>query len=232
MNEDAQKRLQAISEFTELGSGYKIAQRDLMIRGAGDILGPEQAGFIDTVGLDLYMKMLNEAISAKKSGIPTPEPKPNKLFDIDAYIPKDYAINSDKIELYQDLENVKDDKELATFTSHLRDVYGKIPPETQLLLQKKRMDLIANSEEFTSVEEADAYVDILMSDTFSRIGGIGVELFNAVVPFMSFLKVTYLERQLRLRMTKQEHWLDDLEKLLKVIHVLYLKHKEGDVVLN
>jgi transcription-repair coupling factor (superfamily II helicase) len=232
MNEDAQKRLQAIQEFTELGSGYKIAQRDLMIRGAGDILGPEQAGFIDTVGLDLYLKMLNEAIEAKKSGQPTPEPKPNKLFAIDAYIPKGYAINSDKIELYQDLENVKDDKELAAFTAHLRDVYGKIPPETLLLLQKKRMDLLANSEEFTSVEESDAYVDILMSDTFSRIGGIGVELFNAVVPFMGFLKVTYLERQLRLRMSKQERWLDDLEKLLKLIHVLYLKHKAGDVVLN
>jgi transcription-repair coupling factor (superfamily II helicase) len=62
------KTLQAIQEFTELGSGYKIAQRDLMIRGAGDIFGAEQAGFIDTVGLDLYMKLLNEAIEEKKTG--------------------------------------------------------------------------------------------------------------------------------------------------------------------
>jgi transcription-repair coupling factor (superfamily II helicase) len=117
MNEDAQKRLQAIQEFTELGSGYKIAQRDLMIRGAGDILGAEQAGFIDTVGLDLYMKLLNEAIEEKKTGVPTPEPKPNKLFNIDAYIPKDYAVSSDKIELYQELRTSKTKKSLPPIKS-------------------------------------------------------------------------------------------------------------------
>jgi transcription-repair coupling factor (superfamily II helicase) len=62
----ATKRLKSIQEFTELGSGYKIAQRDLMIRGAGDILGSEQAGFIDDVGIDLYLKLLNDAIARKE----------------------------------------------------------------------------------------------------------------------------------------------------------------------
>ena len=105
MNQDAIKRLKAIQDFTELGSGYKIAQRDLMIRGAGDILGPEQAGFIDSVGLDLYMQLLNEAIEEQKTGLKKAPPKSRTLYDIDAYIPKIYAIASDKIELYQDLEN-------------------------------------------------------------------------------------------------------------------------------
>lgn len=232
MNEDAQKRLQAIQDFTELGSGYKIAQRDLMIRGAGDILGAEQAGFIDTVGLDLYMKMLNEAIEAKKTGIPTPEPKPNKIFDIDAYIPKEYAVNSDKIQLYQELENIKDEKEIVSFTKHLRDVYGKLPDEVTLLIQKKRIDLIVNGEEFQNVDDAEGYVDMLLSDTFSRINGIGTEMFNVLVPYLAFVKVNFLEKKLRLRMSKREKWLDDLEKIVKAIHVLYLKHKDGDVVLN
>ena len=62
----SKKRLKAIKDFTELGSGYKIAQRDLAIRGAGDILGPEQAGFIDTVGIDMYIKLLNEVIKEKQ----------------------------------------------------------------------------------------------------------------------------------------------------------------------
>jgi transcription-repair coupling factor (superfamily II helicase) len=232
MNEDAQKRLAAIQEFTELGSGYKIAQRDLMIRGAGDILGPEQAGFIDTVGLDLYMKMLNEAIQEKKTGIPTPQPVPHKLFDIDAYIPKDYAINSDKIELYQELENVKDEKELAALAHHMRDVYGRLPEEVTLLLQKKQMDLLSESPEFASVDEADTYVDILLSDSFSRINGLGVDLFNAIVPYLSIIHMNFLEKKIRLRMSKGEHWLDDLEHILKIIHVLYLKHKDADAVLN
>lgn len=229
MNEDAQKRLQAIQEFTELGSGYKIAQRDLMIRGAGDILGAEQAGFIDTVGLDLYMKLLNEAIEEKKTGIPTPTPKPNKLFNIDAYIPKDYAVNSDKIELYQELENVKDEKELAAYQKHMRDVYGRLPEEVTLLIQKKRIDLFTSQEEFTSVEEYDTYVDILMSDTFSRINGIGNELFNSMVPYLNILKVTFLEKQLRLRIKKGNDWLNDLEKIVRNIHVLYSKHSTGTV---
>jgi transcription-repair coupling factor (superfamily II helicase) len=229
MNEDAQKRLQAIQEFTELGSGYKIAQRDLMIRGAGDILGAEQAGFIDTVGLDLYMKLLNEAIEEKKTGIPAPTPKPNKLFNIDAYIPKDYAVNSDKIELYQELEAVKDEKELAAYQKHMRDVYGRLPDEVTLLIQKKRIDLFTSQEEFTSVEEYDTYVDILMSDTFSRINGIGNELFNAMVPYLNILKVTFLEKQLRLRISKGKDWLNDLEKIVRNIHVLYSKHTTGTV---
>jgi transcription-repair coupling factor (superfamily II helicase) len=232
MNEEAQKRLQAIQEFTELGSGYKIAQRDLMIRGAGDILGPEQAGFIDTVGLDLYMKMLNEAIEEKKTGVIIPEPKPKKLFNINAFIPKDYAVNSDKIELYQELEDIQDEKGLAQFSNHLRDVYGKAPKEVALLLQKKRIDLSASGEEFQSVEEADSYVDILLSDAFLRINGIGTELFNALMPFLAIVKVNFLDRKLRLRITKNDSWLSDIEKIVKTIHTLYEKHMEKNVVLN
>jgi transcription-repair coupling factor (superfamily II helicase) len=232
MNEDAQKRLQAIQEFTELGSGYKIAQRDLLIRGAGDIFGPEQAGFIDTVGLDLYLKMLNEAITAKQTGVTPEPPKPNKLFDIDAYIPKDYAVNSDKIELYQELEEIKDSRGLAAFSKHLRDVYGKPPAEVVLLIQKKRIDLVTSSDEFLSVDEAQDYVDIQMSDSFTRINGIGTDLFNETVPYLDILKVTYLEKKLRLRMTKRDGWLNDLENIVNLIHKLFLNAQERARVLN
>nr|MCR5490962.1 transcription-repair coupling factor [Bacilli bacterium] len=146
MKEDGRKRLQAIQEFTELGSGYKIAQRDLMIRGAGDILGPEQAGFIDSVGLDLYLKLLHDAVENKRTGQEPPAPVAKKLFNIDAYIPKEYAVQSDKIQLYQALEDVKDDKQLAVFGQNMKDVYGKIPKEVELLIQKKRIDLLTEEE--------------------------------------------------------------------------------------
>jgi transcription-repair coupling factor (superfamily II helicase) len=232
MNEDAQKRLQAIQEFTELGSGYKIAQRDLLIRGAGDIFGPEQAGFIDTVGLDLYLKMLNEAITEKTTGVASVPPKPNKLFDIDAYIPKEYASSSDKIELYQELEEIKDSRGLAAFCKHMRDVYGKPPAEVTLLIQKKRIDLITSNEEFLSVDEADTYVDIQLSDSFTRINGIGTDLFNETVPYLDILKVTYLEKKLRLRMNKREAWLNDLENIANLIHKLFLSAQERARVLN
>ena len=223
MNEDAKKRLSAIQEFTELGSGYKIAQRDLLIRGAGDMLGPEQAGFIDAIGLDLYLKMLGEAIEEKKSGKIVEPPKPSKMFDIDAYIPGGFAVNSDKIELYQELESIKSDKELQAFSKHMRDVYGRLPDNVKLLLAKKRIDLVVSNEEFSSVDETDEYVDILLSESFSRQSGIGTELFSEMVPFLPFTKVSFLERKLRIRMNKRALWLNDLEGLIKKIHELYQK---------
>lgn len=228
MNEDAEKRLKAIQEFTELGSGYKIAQRDLMIRGAGDILGAEQAGFIDTVGLDLYLQLLNEAIEEKKTGIKKAPPKANKMLDIDAYIPKNYAINSDKIELYQELENLKDDDALAKWVKKLKDVYGKIPSEVELLIEKKKIDLLMSNPEFKSLDESDSYIDINLSESFSLLNGIGNELFESLVPYLDLLKVTFIEKRLRIRYTKDKNWLVDLEKILSLIHVTYIRHKENE----
>ncbi len=225
MNEDAQKRLKAIQEFTDLGSGYKIAQRDLMIRGAGDILGPEQAGFIDSIGLDLYLKMLNEAVEAKKLGKEIEPPKPEKLFSIDAYIPQEYAANSDKIQMYQELDAIKSDFALNDFEKKTRDIYGKIPEETKLLIQKKRIDLLVKKPEFSSLTETKEYVDILLSNQFTRIGGIGADLFNELIPMLSSIKVSYLDKKLKIRYFKKQKWMDDLWKILQLIHKLYEKRK-------
>ena len=224
INEDAQKRLEAIQEFTELGSGYKIAQRDLLIRGAGDMLGPEQAGFIDTVGLDLYLKLLNEAIEEKKTGIKKDPPKAKSLFSINAYIPKDYAINSDKIALYQELEDAESESEIKSLEKHMRDVYGKLPKEVSLLIQKKRIDLVVNNKEFIYVREENGYIDILMAESFSRIDGIGIELFNALTPFLKTISVNFLEKKLRLRLQKVGNWIETLETIVKTIHALALRH--------
>ncbi len=227
MNEDAQKRLEAIQEFTELGSGYKIAQRDLLIRGAGDMLGPEQAGFIDTIGLDLYLKLLNEAIEEKKTGIKKEPPKAKSLFSIDAYIPKDYAVNSDKIALYQELEDAESEAAVKAFAKHIRDVYGKLPKEVSLLIQKKRIDLLVSNPEFVYVREENGFIDILLAENFSRIDGIGIELFNALTPYLKDISVNFLEKKLRIRMAKREDWIDRLESIVKTIHALYLRHKNN-----
>ena len=224
MNEDAQKRLKAIQEFTELGSGYKIAQRDLMIRGAGDILGPEQAGFIDSVGLDLYLKMLNEAVEEKTKGTKPKERTPRKLFNIDAYIPKNYADDADKIELYQELDDISSASDLKAYERKIKDIYGKIPEEVGLLLQKKRIDLLLESPEFDSVEENPKTVDVFLSNSFSSKDGMGYELFNALHGYLSIFRMSFLQRKLRLIMTKREKWIDDLEAILNLIHQLAAKH--------
>lgn len=224
MNEDASKRLKAIQEFTELGSGYKIAQRDLMIRGAGDILGPEQAGFIDSVGLDLYLKMLNETVDEKTKGIKPKERTPRKLFAVDAYIPQKYAGDADKIGLYQELDDVETKEDLDEWAIKIKDIYGKIPAEVALLIQKKRVDVLLNSSEFDSLDENGKTVDLYLSDLFSSKDGMGYELFNALSGYLEIFKMTYLQKKLRLILTKREKWLDDLERVMTIIHQLSAKH--------
>ena len=226
MTEDGRKRLQAIQEFTELGSGFKIAQRDLMIRGAGDMLGPEQAGFIDTVGLDLYLKMLHEAIEEKTTGVPVEPPVPKRLFSIDAYIPSSYAPESDKVQLYQELEAISDEKGLLAYRRKMQDIYGRLPEEVELIIQKKRVDLLGENEEFTSIDEKPQRVDITLSSMFTRVDGIGTALFDSLVPYLSSLRVSYADKRLQIMVSKKEGWINLLEKVLRLIHKTYLKYTE------
>ena len=110
LTETAEERLQAIKEFTELGSGFKIAMRDLNIRGAGNLLGKQQHGFIDSVGFDLYSQMLEEAVNEKR-GIKEEEPDAPEVemeLNLDAYLPAEYIQNEQaKIEIYKNYVKLK-----------------------------------------------------------------------------------------------------------------------------
>ena len=225
INKNAQKRLKAIQDFAELGSGYKIAQRDLMIRGAGDILGPEQAGFIDSVGLELYLKLLNEVIEEKRTGKVYEPPKPVKLFNIDAYIPDEYMQKEDKVELYQEIENAKNLQELSGIKTKLRDIYGRIPHEVMLLVNKRRIDILMNNEEFEKVNEYADSVEIILSDKFSSKSGIGSALFEALAPYLNKISVTYIHKVLKIRLKKQDNWMKDLETVVECIVAIYKKYK-------
>ena len=225
INKNAQKRLKAIQDFAELGSGYKIAQRDLMIRGAGDILGPEQAGFIDSVGLELYLKLLNEVIEEKKTGKTYEPPKPVKLFKIDAYIPDEYMIKEDKVEFYQEVENAKNLQELARIKTKLRDIYGRIPHEVNMLLNKRRIDILMENEEFETVNEYSDSIEIVLSDKFSSKSGIGSTLFEALSPYLNKISVTYIHKVLKIRLEKADNWMKDLETIIECVVSIYRKYK-------
>lgn len=231
MNANAVKRLKAIQDFAELGSGYKIAQRDLMIRGAGDILGPEQAGFIDSIGLDLYLKLLNEVIEEKKTGKPIEEPKPVKLFNIEAFIPESYVDKQDKIEIYQEIENAKDVNELKKIKAKIRDIYGRLPNEVSSLIEKRRVDILISNEEFDTVNEYPDVVEIVLSKKFSNINGIGQQLFEVLSPYLEKIQVSYLKKTLKIRLKKIDNWIKDLETIVDCISKLYKKYanKNGNV---
>ncbi len=221
LNEQAAKRLKAIQEFTELGSGYKIAQRDLMIRGAGDILGPEQAGFIDTVGLDMYLQLLNEAIEEKKTGIPTPPVSAPPSLMIDAYIPETYAKNEDKVELYQAIETAKTFDALQTLESYIRDLYGRLPSEVQNLLKKRNFDLLTEHPSVGSWQETKAYLDVFCSEAFTNLNRSGTLLFEKIQPHLHAIKVNYTNRILRIRLQKTGEWFDMLMDLIHALVEIY-----------
>ena len=223
LNEQAAKRLKAIQEFTELGSGYKIAQRDLMIRGAGDILGPEQAGFIDTVGLDMYLQLLNEAIEEKKTGIPTPPTTTPSSLMIDAYIPESYAKNEDKVELYQSIETAKTFAELQTIEAYIRDLYGRLPSEVQNLLKKRNFDLLTEHPSVGSWQETKAYIDVFCSEAFTNLNRSGTLLFEKIQPHLHATKVNYTNRILRIRLQKTGEWFDMLMDLIHALVEIYDK---------
>lgn len=135
LSEDAVKRLAALSEFSELGSGFRLAMRDLEIRGAGELLGPRQHGFINSIGLDMYIKLLNGEI-AKLRGIEIKEEKETSVdINVDAYIPSDYIEDEmERLNYYKRILNAKEE-ELTKILSQLKDISGQ-PPEPLLNLIK------------------------------------------------------------------------------------------------
>ncbi|SFB60809.1 transcription-repair coupling factor (superfamily II helicase) [Cohnella sp. OV330] len=150
LNEVAEKRLQSIKEFTELGSGFKIAMRDLSIRGAGNLLGAEQHGFIASVGFDLYSQMLAEEVNARKAewhGEKAPPPPPvNTQLDlgVDAYVPPEYIYDSiQKIEIYKKVAAAASGDDVSDLLEELVDRFGDPPKPVLSLLSVARIKALA-----------------------------------------------------------------------------------------
>ncbi|KEF36419.1 transcription-repair coupling factor [Schinkia azotoformans MEV2011] len=177
LTEVAEKRLQAIKEFTELGSGFKIAMRDLSIRGAGNLLGAEQHGFIDTVGFDLYSQMLKEAIDERR-GMPKEE-----IFrdveinlEIDAYIPSDYIQDGkQKIDMYKRFRALDTLEDVADLQDEMIDRFGEFPKEVEYLFQISRMKVYAKKQKIDSIVQKKNEIWMLMESSPEQISKV-VEL--------------------------------------------------------
>lgn len=177
LTEVAEKRLQAIKEFTELGSGFKIAMRDLSIRGAGNLLGAEQHGFIDTVGFDLYSQMLKEAIDERR-GIPKEE-----IFrdveinlEIDAYIPSEYIQDGrQKIDMYKRFRALDTLEDVRDLQDEMIDRFGEFPKEVEYLFQISRIKVYAKKQKIDSIVQKKNEIWMLMESSPEQISKV-VEL--------------------------------------------------------
>ena len=144
LTEDAEKRLAAIKEFTELGSGIRIAMRDLEIRGAGNLLGPEQHGFIAAVGFELYCKLLEDAISQLKGEEKAVPPNPVLDLQIDAYIDDTYVSDpAQKVGLYQKIIALDSLEACDDLEEEFQDRFGDLPDAARNLLQIARIKVLA-----------------------------------------------------------------------------------------
>lgn len=204
VNEIAQKRLQAIKEFTELGSGYKIAMRDLTIRGAGDLLGPSQSGFIDTVGIDMYIEMLQEAIAEKKGEVKPEVKEPvRSQVQVDSYIPKQFApLDFEKISLYQRIDAAQDEDQLIALKEETQDYFGKMPKSVGLLFEKKRLDILLNEPRVDSFRDVKNQMEIVFSKAFSdHIDG--VKLFETFTTISKDIQLRYVQGRIIVRLPKK-----------------------------
>jgi transcription-repair coupling factor (superfamily II helicase) len=144
LSEVAEKRLSAIKEFTELGSGFKIAMRDLSIRGAGNLLGAEQHGFINSVGFDMYSEMLAQAVRELRGEQAEQAAEPNLDLPVEAYLPDTYISDAaQKIAMYKRFKHVKTPLEADDLEEELEDRFGDLPREVRNLLQVTRLKSLA-----------------------------------------------------------------------------------------
>ncbi|MDM5314406.1 transcription-repair coupling factor [Fictibacillus sp. b24] len=184
LTEVAEKRLQAIKEFTELGSGFKIAMRDLSIRGAGNLLGAQQHGFIDSVGFDLYSQMLEEAIQERKGTKPKEvEEEVDLNLEVDAYIPTHYiGDEKQKIEMYKHVRAAKALKDISDLQEEFIDRFGDYPVEVECLLLVAGIKLRAKREGVKSIEQKQDTVNMLLNEktTASVDGGKMFEIANKI----------------------------------------------------
>ena len=175
LKEEAEKRLQAIREFTELGSGIKIAMRDLEIRGAGNVLGAEQHGHMEAVGYDLYCKMLNQAVLALKGEETEEESYATSVeCDIDAYIPAAYIKNEyQKLDIYKRISAIETEDEYMDMQDELLDRFGDIPKSVENLLVIARVRALAHKCYVTEVLVKEKEVKLTMYQKAKiNVGGI------------------------------------------------------------
>ncbi|MFC7394733.1 transcription-repair coupling factor [Scopulibacillus cellulosilyticus] len=170
VNEVAEKRLQAIKEFTELGSGFKIAMRDLSIRGAGNLLGAQQHGFIDSVGFDLYSKMLKDAIEERKGTVKAKhEHQVGITIDADAYIPETYIEDSlQKIDMYKRFKSIETLSDVNELHDEMIDRFGDYPQEVVDLFTVAKINVIAHELQIETIKQNNNQMTLTFSEEGSE----------------------------------------------------------------
>lgn len=174
LNDIAIKRLNTIKEFTELGSGYRIAMRDLSLRGAGDIFGASQAGFVDSVGISLYMKMIEDEIKRQQGEFTPEEDKETQaLINVSTHISDTYVTDEDiKIEIHQKINEINSYEKMLEIKNELEDRFGKVTDDMLVYMYEEWFEKLAKKYNIKQVVQTDRSIEItLPEDVSSNIKG-------------------------------------------------------------
>jgi transcription-repair coupling factor (superfamily II helicase) len=226
LTDTAIKRLQSIKDFTELGSGYKIAMRDLSIRGAGDILGSEQAGFIDSIGIDLYTKMVNEEIKRLNGEevIEDSDDLSNPLIEVSNHISDDYVSEeSIKIEIHKMINEIKDKESLDLIRNQIEDRFGKIDKDMEIYMYEEWFEKLASKLGIKRIERKENLITIeLPQDVSDRIDG--EKLFLVTYNIHPRYKLKYQNKKIYISLPNinlEKHFFYYEVKLLdEIVHMI------------
>lgn len=214
LNEIAVKRLNVIKEFTELGSGFSIAVRDLSIRGAGDIIGSEQSGFIDTIGIELYTKMLNEEVN-KIRGInqevqDDEEMEEQPLVSVATHIEDSYtSIDELKIEIHKKINEINSYDKLLNVKNELEDRFGKLSDSMLLYMHEEWFEKVAKEKGIEKINQNRNSVEMIFNEDISSKMNIDI-LFSRAYEICKMFRFSYSNKRLRViidTVKLNKHWL-------------------------
>lgn len=221
LSDVASKRLNVIKEFTELGSGFSIAMRDLSIRGAGDILGSEQAGFIDSVGIELYLNMLNDEVNKLKGIKPKEEIKDDQpLINVETTINDNYVADIDlKIEIHKAINSIDSYEKLESVKNDIEDRFGKISENLLIYMHEEWFEKLAKNLNIKQVRQTDNFIEItLPKEITEKIDGD--KLFTSVNDISRKFRFSMRLNNLIITLdliNLDEHFIYYLIKLLEIV---------------
>lgn len=220
LNEIAVKRLEAIKEFTELGSGYRIAMRDLAIRGAGDILGSEQAGFVDSIGINLYMQMIEEEMHRLKGEEVFEEKSEKSLINVSTHISDKYTTDDEiKIEIHQKINEINSEDSLNRVKEELEDRFGKLDENIIIYMYEERFEKLASELNITRVVQNSKLIEVELPEELSntlKADKLFLESYN----INPNLKFKYFNKKIIISLMlkeKDKHFLYTFVPLLELI---------------
>lgn len=221
LSEIASKRLNSIKDFAELGSGYKIAMRDLEIRGAGDIFGSQQAGFISAVGVELFMKLVEDEIKRQKGEIVIEDSVDfTSLLNVGNHIQKDY-IDDDalKIEIHKKISSINSEEKLEEVSEELKDRFGTIPEEIKVYMLEKLFECDCQRLKINNIKQNFNFIEIDIPKELSQTISLN-DFMLSIMNISSKFKIRYFNKKIIVNLnirTLEKHFIYYLVDLIKIL---------------